>query len=89
MVTTIEKMDTQLRYLLHEIDRFAEAALSAGGPVGYYTIMQIDELKALHAVAHAKFEEFKFAGELKQTRLMTELQKSVRDLEVAFRFPDS
>ena len=50
--------------------------------------MHIDELKALHAIAQAKLDEFKAGGDdRKRARLEAEMKSAWNELEAAFKKP--
>lgn len=83
----IGKMESQLENWRLKIERLADEKQRVGAPVGFYTLMHIDELKALHAIALTKLDEFKAGNDLKRARLMTGVTKSLGDLELAFKNP--
>ncbi|MBK6900115.1 MAG: hypothetical protein IPH09_12925 [bacterium] len=47
--------------------------------------MHIDELKALHAVARTKLDEFKAGNDLNRARLMTGMTNSLDELGSALK----
>jgi hypothetical protein len=49
--------------------------------------MHIDELKALHAIAQSKLEEFRTAQATERARLEAEMKSAWDELEAAFRKP--
>ena len=82
-----EQMETQLRLWGLKIDRLAAKTEIAGAQIGFDTLMHIDELKALHAIAEAKLLELKGAGDTSRARLETEMTNAGKDLEAAFNQP--
>jgi hypothetical protein len=87
MELVAEQMEAQLKLWGLKIDRLAAKTEIAGVQTGFYTLMHIDELKALHAIAEAKLLEFKVAGETSRARLETEMKNAGKDLEAAFKNP--
>jgi uncharacterized protein (UPF0335 family) len=49
--------------------------------------MHIDELKALHAIAQSKLEEFRTAQATERARLEAEIKTALEDLKAAFKNP--
>jgi len=84
---TIEKMESQLQRWGLKIRHLAAKAEAAGGQVGFDTLMYIDELKALHAIAQAKADELKTEPGIGRTRLKAELKRACSDLDAAFLKP--
>jgi len=80
-------MEAQLKRWGLKIDRLAAKAEIVGIKTGFDTLMHIDELKALHAIAEAKFLEFKVAGDASRARLETEVTHAGNDLEAAINRP--
>lgn len=87
MDATIEKMESQLQRWGLKIDRLAAKAQMAGGPVGFDTLLHIDELKALHAIAQAKLDELRAGPETQRARRKAELKRACDDLDAAFLKP--
>jgi hypothetical protein len=87
MKLVAEQMETQLRLWGLKIDRLAAQTEIPGAQAGFDTLMHIDELKALHAIAEAKLLEFKGAGDGSRARLETEMTNAGKDLEAAFKKP--
>ena len=87
MEPVAEKMETQLRLWGLKIDRLAAQTEIPGVQAGFDTLMHIDELKALHAIAEATLLEFKGAGDGSRARLETEMTNAGKDLEAAFKKP--
>ena len=81
----IGKMESQLEHWRLKIERLADEKQRAGSPGGYYTLMHIDEMKALHAVARTKLDEFKAGNDLNRARLMTGMMKSLDELGSALK----
>lgn len=82
-----EKMESQLWDWRLRIDRLAIEIHKAGGGAGFDATMRVDELKALHAIAQAKYHEFWAGGELKRLRLIPGLEGAWHDLGTAFEDP--
>lgn len=87
MDATIEKMESQLQRWGLKIRQLAAKAEAAGGQVGFDTLMYIDELKALYAIAQAKVDELRAEPGNGRARLKAELKRACRDLDAAFLKP--
>jgi hypothetical protein len=87
MEPVAEKMETQLRLWGLKIDRLAAQTEIPGVQASFDTLMHIDELKALRAIAEATLLEFKGAGDTSRARLETEMTNAGKDLEAAFKKP--
>jgi hypothetical protein len=87
MEQVAEAMEARLKRWGLKIDRLAAKAEIAGVKTGFDTLMHIDELKALHAIAEAKLLEFKLAGDTSRARLETEMTNAGEDLEAAINRP--
>jgi hypothetical protein len=79
------KMEAQLKRWGLKIERLAAKTEIAGVQTGFDTLMHIDELKALLAIAETKLLEFKVAGDADRARLETEMTNAGKDLEAAFK----
>ena len=87
MERVAEKMEAQLKRWGLKIDQLAARTEIAGVQTGFETLMHIDELKALLAIAEAKLLEFKGAGDTSRARLEIEMTNAGKDLEAAFKKP--
>jgi len=87
MEPAMEKMEAQLKRWSLRIDHLAAKTEAAGIRTGFDTLIYVDELKALYAIAHSKFVEFRAAEDTRQARLKAELKTAWDDLEAAFRKP--
>ena len=87
MESALEKMEAQLKHWSLRIDRLAAKTEMAGVQKGFDALIYVDELKALYAIVHSKFVEFKSAEETRQVRLKAELKSAWDDLEAAFNKP--
>ena len=83
MERVAEKMEAQLKLWGLKIRRLAAKTETAGVQTGLDTLMHIDELKVLHAIAEAKVLEFKVAGDADRARLETEVTNAGKDFESA------
>jgi hypothetical protein len=87
MEQVAKTMEAQLKRWGLKIDRLAAKTEIVGVKTGFDTLMHIDELKALHAIAEAKLLEFKLAGDASRARLETEMTNAGEDLEAAINRP--
>ncbi|MDO9693888.1 MAG: hypothetical protein Q7W56_04105 [Candidatus Latescibacteria bacterium] len=78
-------MEEQLEVWRLRIDQLAHEMQRDSAPVGFYTLMHIDELKALHAVAKTNLDEFKAGNDQKRVWLKTGMKRSWDELEVALK----
>jgi len=83
----VEKMEEQLRLWSLKIDRLAAKTEMAGARTGFDALMYVDELKAMHAIARSKFDEFRAANDPERARLEPELKSAWNELEAAFTSP--
>lgn len=81
----IGKMEEQLEDWRLRIDRLADEMQRDSAPVGFFTLMQIDELKALHAIAKTDLDKFKAGNNQKRVWLRTGMKKSWDELEIALK----
>ena len=82
---TVEKMEAQLKLWSLQINKLAAKIQSPGAQTGFDSLMYIDELKGLHAIAQWKFDEFKAAGSTGRARLKAEMESAWNELDVAFK----
>jgi hypothetical protein len=89
MEAVMERMDAQLKLWGMKIFRLAARADRTGAKARFEDLMYVDELKALHAIAKSKFDEFRAAavGDAKRTRLKAEMKVAWDDLDAAFKNP--
>jgi hypothetical protein len=87
MEQVAKTMEAQLKRWGLKIDRLAAKTEIVGVKTGFDTLMHIDELKALHAIAKAKLLELKAAGDKSRARLETEMTNAGNDLEAAINRP--
>ena len=87
MDSTIEKMESQLKRWRLKIDQLATKTQLAGGQAGFDALMHVDELKALHAIAQSKVDEFRTRPAEERARLKAELKRAYGDLDAAFMGP--
>jgi hypothetical protein len=87
MEAAVEKMEAQLKLWSLKIDNLADKTLVVGAQAGFDTIMYIDELKALHAIAQSKLDEFRAAGDTKRARIKGEMKSAWNELDAAFKNP--
>jgi len=88
MEAALEKMEAQLNLWRLKIDGLAARTQVAASQAGFDALIYVDELKALHAIAQSKLDEFKAAGDPERKRRKGELKKSWRELEAAFKNPN-
>lgn len=82
-----QQMRGQLKRWRSEIDDLTATIQTSGGPVGFETLAHIDELKALHALAHTKFVAFEVMEDTKRARLEAELENIWSELDAALKSP--
>lgn len=82
-----KKMEGQLRLWGLRIDKIAARTQTPGVQAGFEAHMHIDELKALHAIAQSKYDEFGAAGYPERARLETEMKSAWNELGAAFGIP--
>jgi hypothetical protein len=83
MDTDISRMDAQLRNWLLKIDGLAGAVHGIGSPRVFTALVYIDELKALHATARSKLDEFHAADEAERLHLEGDLRIAWGELVAA------
>jgi hypothetical protein len=84
---TLKQMEGQLRAWSVEIDRLMALTQMSGVRAGFDSLIHVDELKALHAIARAKLDEFVAAGTGDRARLEDELERAWSELAAAFKKP--
>jgi len=81
----VKKMEAQLKLWTLNIDHLSAEAQVAGVQARFDTLMRIDELKALHAIAQSKIEKFKAADVPERTTVQAEMKAAWKELEAAFK----
>ena len=81
------KIKAQLEFWSLRIDHLAARTQMSGGEPSFAALVHIDELKAMHAIAQAKFDALRAGGALERVRLEVELKRAVNDLAVAIKDP--
>ncbi len=87
MGVALEKMEAQLNLWSLKIDDLASKTQVAGVQVGFDALIHVDELKALHAIAQSKLDEFRAAGDTERARLKAEMKSAWNELDAAFKNP--
>ena len=87
METATAKMEAQLKLWGLKIDALAAKTQKAGVRVGFDALIYVDELKALRAIAQARFDEFRAAGDAERERLEAEMRSAWSELDAAFKNP--
>ena len=77
-------MAAQLKRWSLKIDHLEAKTQMAGVQASFDALMYIDELKALHAIAQSKFDEFRAAEDTERAHLKAEMKSAWNDLEAAF-----
>ena len=85
MKAAVEEVEAKLKLWSIKIDDLAARAQVPGAHVGFDALMYIDELKALHAVAKSKFDEFRVTGDAGRARLKAEMESACTELDAAFK----
>jgi hypothetical protein len=85
MDEAVEKMEAQLKLWRLKIDDLAAKTEMAGSQARFDALIYVDELKALHAIAQLKLDEFRAAGDTERKRLKAGMKKAWRELEAAFK----
>ena len=81
----VDKMEARLKLRSLQIDELVAKTQMPGVRAGFDTLMYIDELKALHAIAQSKFDEFRAAGDMGRARLKPEMESAWNELDAAFK----
>ena len=89
MKNAVKNMGAQLKLWGLEIDDLVARTQLSGKPCSFDTIMHLDELKALHAVAQLKFDNFVEGADSEKARTWPELDEAWNDLVIAFKKPIS
>jgi hypothetical protein len=87
MEADVEEMGAQLKLWSTKIHGIAEQAQKAGARTRFEDLVHVDELKALHAIAQSKFDQFGAAGKPERARLRSELKRAWNELDAAFKDP--
>lgn len=85
MEASVQKMEAQLKLWSLEIDDLAAKTHLAGTRSGFDALMYVDELKALHAIAQARFDEYRAAGDAERARLRATMKRAWDELDDAFK----
>lgn len=85
MEAAVEKMEAQLKLWSVEIDSLAAKTQMPGVQAGFDALMQVDELKALHAIAQSRFDKFRAAGDAGRVHLKAEMDSACSELDAAFK----
>jgi hypothetical protein len=83
----VEKMEAQLKLWGVKIHELAAKTEKAGAHTRFDALVHIDELKALHAIAQSKLDDYKAAGDTEKPRLESEMRSAWDELDAAFRMP--
>jgi hypothetical protein len=83
MKPVVEKMEAQLKSWSSKIDHLTAKAQVSGVQAGFDTLMYIDELKALHAIAQSDFDELRAATNKTEPRLEARMKIAWNDLATA------
>jgi len=81
----VDKMEARLKLRSSQIDELVAKTQMPGVRAGFDALMYIDELKALHAIAQSKFDEFRAAGDVGKARLKPEMESAWNELDAAFK----
>jgi hypothetical protein len=87
MQEVAEKVRAQLEFWSSRIDHMAARTQMSQGEPSFDALVQIDELKALLALAHAKLDAFTGSTGAEQPRRRRELNGAIDDLAVAIKDP--
>ncbi len=87
MDAVVEKMEAQLKLCGLKIHRLAARTQQVGTRARFEDLMYIDELKALHAIAQSKFDEFGSAEYSERPRLKAAMKSAWNELDDAFKNP--
>jgi hypothetical protein len=83
----VKKMEAQLKQWGVRIDSLAAKTQAVGVQARFDSLMYVDELKALRAIAQSKLDEFNAAANAEQGRLKVGLKRAWDELDTAFRDP--
>ncbi len=84
MEPAMEVMEAQLKRWSVRIDDLAAKTQVAGMHPGFNALIYVDELKVLHAIALAKFNQFKAEEDSRRARLEAEMKCAWDELAAAF-----
>ena len=87
MEAAVEKMEAQLKLWGLQIHKLVAKIQKAGARARFEDLMYIDELKALHAIAQSRLDEFRTAGDPERARLRAEMKSAWNELDTAFKNP--
>lgn len=87
MHALVDQMEAQLAHWRVKIDHLAARVRIAGAPARFEDVMYIDELKALHAIAQSRLDEFRAATGTERALLESELKSAWDELGAAFKNP--
>jgi hypothetical protein len=87
MEVPMEKLEAQLELWSLDIQARAVRTRMTGGQGSFDTLIYIDELKALHAIAQLKCSKFKAARGVRRDRLKAEMEMAWKDLDTALKDP--
>lgn len=87
MEEAIAAMEAQLKKWSVKINALVARTQMAGVHPTFGALMYIDELKALHALAQLKLDEFLAEEDTDNTRARAELDDAWKDLVAAFSKP--
>jgi hypothetical protein len=85
MEAELGEMRAQLKLWSMQIDKLAAATQAPGARTGFEDLMCVDELKALHALAQSRFDEFRAAGDAERESLEGDMESAWIELDAAFR----
>ena len=87
MEAAVEKMEAQLKLWGLQIHKLVAKIQKAGARARFEDLMYVDELKALHAIAQSRLDEFRTAGDPERARLRAEMKSAWNELDTAFKNP--
>ena len=85
MEPVVKRMEAQLERWSLRIDQVAAKTQVAGAHAGFDAVMYVDELKALHAVAQSRFDEFRAVEDGRKERMLIQMKSALEDLDAAFK----
>ena len=85
MEPVVKKMEATLKRWSLKIDQLAAKTQVAGVHAGFDAITYLDELKALHAVAQSRFNEFRAVEDWRNVRMLIEMKSAMEELDAAFK----
>ncbi len=83
--TRLEKMEAQLERWSTRIDQLAARTEDAGALTTIGEHLRLDELRICRAIARAKFEEYRTAGEERRQSLRGGVEQAWGDLAAAMK----